>query len=519
MPGSAERNVRRPDSASAAVAPDAIGARSRMDSGGFITAGFQNSHVHFIGDQVEETAVSADGTHLFAILGGATTSVVSWPIGSPEPGRTIHQAWTWGLGVSPDGRSFVAIRNERRSAIWTLAMTGSDQGAPITDGASADEGVYGIAWTPDGRIVYTTEASGNPDIWIMNADGSRRVQLTSNPGLDIFPRVTHDGRYIVFVSDRDGSARGWRMALDGSGATQLTAEPVGRFRLSVSNDDKWVFYDDTRGDTRKVSIDGGPGEPTFSAEQLASLGEPLPRGFHEAMPSPDGTMVAGHYGTAQGERIVVIPMTGGPAKRFDTLPPNASWAPDGRSFVFTGNRGGVSNLLRVPIGGGDPLFVWGWVPFVDPDPMLSYFTCDQVTTDPEEAGYNDANWCSEEYDALYEEQKVELDEDRRREIVADMLRLFNREATYLVLLQDPDLQAYRTDRFEGWLHQPADIGPVMFTNSSPTYANLSVIGGGGDDDGGLSTGLLIGIIAAGVVLVGGAAFAFTRSRKTADERE
>ena len=25
------------------------------------------------------------------------------------------------------------------------------------------------------------------------------------------------------------------------------------------------------------------------------------------------------------------------------------------------------------------LFVWGWTPFVDPDPELSYFTCDQLT--------------------------------------------------------------------------------------------------------------------------------------------
>ena len=57
-----------------------------------------------------------------------------------------------------------------------------------------------------------------------------------------------------------------------------------------------------------------------------------------------------------------------------------------------------------------------------------------------------------------------------------MLKLFNRESTYLVLLQDADLQAYRTDRFEGWVQQPAGTGPVLFTNTSPSYVNLSVIG-------------------------------------------
>jgi peptide/nickel transport system substrate-binding protein len=134
-----------------------------------------------------------------------------------------------------------------------------------------------------------------------------------------------------------------------------------------------------------------------------------------------------------------------------------------------------SQLYDAQVRGEYDMFEWGWTPFVDPDPMLSYFTCDQVTTDPDNPGSNDANWCSEEYDELYAQQKVELDPERRREIVADMLRLFNREATYLVLSLDPELQAYRTDRFEGWTPQPTEIGPVLFTNTSPTYANLTVI--------------------------------------------
>ena len=37
------------------------------------------------------------------------------------------------------------------------------------------------------------------------------------------------------------------------------------------------------------------------------------------------------------------------------------------------------------------------------------------------------------------------------EIVHEMLRLFYDEAPYVVLFEDADLQAYRTDRFEGWL--------------------------------------------------------------------
>ena len=177
-----------------------------------------------------------------------------------------------------------------------------------------------------------------------------------------------------------------------------------------------------------------------------------------------------------------------------------------------------SQLGEVVANGTYDIFVWGWTPFVDPDPMLSYFTCAQLTTDPEVVGYNDANWCSEEYDALYEQQKVERDPDKRREIVAEMLKLFNRESTYLVLMNDADTQAYRTDRFEGWLQQPAGTGPVLFTNTSPTYANLSVIGGGGDD-GGVNVALIVGIAVAAVAVIGIGAFVITRRRTADEERE
>ena len=178
-----------------------------------------------------------------------------------------------------------------------------------------------------------------------------------------------------------------------------------------------------------------------------------------------------------------------------------------------------TQLTDVIASGEYDLFSWGWTPFVDPDPMLSYFTCGQVTTDIESVGYNDANWCDERYDALYEEQKVELDRDERIDIVHEMLRLFYDESTYIVLYEDADTQAYRTDRFEGWVQQPSDIGPVLFTNSSPSYVNLTPIEGGGGDGGGLSTGVLIALIAAGIIVIGGGVLLVVRNRTSRDDRE
>jgi peptide/nickel transport system substrate-binding protein len=185
-----------------------------------------------------------------------------------------------------------------------------------------------------------------------------------------------------------------------------------------------------------------------------------------------------------------------------------------------------SRLTEV-IGKGDyDIFSWGWTPFVDPDPMLSYFTCSQVADDPENPTdyYNDANYCDPEYDKLYAQQKVELDPDRRVELVHQMLTRFHDAAVYNVLYVYPDTQVYRKGRFEGWTKQPADTGPVLYSNSSPTYAVLKPVsaaagggGAGGGDDGG-GSGALIVIVIAGVALLGGGALLAMR-RRTADERE
>lgn len=180
-----------------------------------------------------------------------------------------------------------------------------------------------------------------------------------------------------------------------------------------------------------------------------------------------------------------------------------------------------SKLTEV-IGKGEyDMFHWGWTPFVDPDPMLSYFTCGQVSADPKNPTnyYNDANWCDKRYDADYKAQNVELDKTKRLAIVHRMLRRMYDAAVYNVLYRNPDLQAYRTDRFEGWVRQPASIGPVLFTNSSPTYAALkpvaAVAGAGGS---GLGTGAIVGIVAAVVVVLGAGALLLGR-RRGADDRE
>ena len=189
--------------------------------------------------------------------------------------------------------------------------------------------------------------------------------------------------------------------------------------------------------------------------------------------------------------------------------------------IATTKKTADDTQLTTIIGKGDyDMFSWGWTPFVDPDPMLSYFTCGQIASDPEDPTnyYNDANYCDPQYDKLYEQQKVELNRDKREQIVHEMLTRFQQSATYNVLYTEPELQAYRKGRFEGFVRQPAKIGPVIYQQTSPTYAVLKpASASSGGDDGG-NSGVIIAIIAV-VVLGGGAAFFLLRRRRTVYERE
>jgi peptide/nickel transport system substrate-binding protein len=85
-----------------------------------------------------------------------------------------------------------------------------------------------------------------------------------------------------------------------------------------------------------------------------------------------------------------------------------------------------------------------------------------------------------------------------------MLTRFYRSAVYIPLEYSPDLQAYRTDRFTGWTRQPANIGPVVFTNTSPTYFNLKPLkkqtSGFAPETGGRLVGGLMLLAAAGLLV-------------------
>lgn len=274
---------------------------------------------------------------------------VSYPAG--EARRITNDVNDYrSVTITADSSALVTVQKDQLSNVWTLAADAADasRASQITSGKY--NGWSGLSWTPDGQIVYTSNASGNPDIWIMQRDGTNQKQLTANAGANSYPATSPDGRYVLFVSERTGVPLIWRMNIDGSNQKQLTN--AKSYFPQVSPDSRWVVYesyDAGKWTLWKVSIDGG------DALRLTENTAESP------VISPDGKQIAYYYidEQANGQRkIAIIPFEGGePVKTFD-LPQTAwwviRWSANSRALNYVDTRSGVSNIWSMPTDGGKP---------------------------------------------------------------------------------------------------------------------------------------------------------------------
>ena len=101
---------------------------------------------------------------------------------------------------------------------YLRSISGKTGDVQITSGSSR---YFDLAWTPDGHLLYASDATGSADLWTMNGDGTGERQLTSGPGRNYSPASSPDAKNIVFHSNRDGNWNIWRV--DANGGQSLGA--------------------------------------------------------------------------------------------------------------------------------------------------------------------------------------------------------------------------------------------------------------------------------------------------------
>lgn len=112
------------------------------------------------------------------------------------------------------------------------------------------------------------------------------------------------------------------------------------------------------------------------------------------------------------------------------------------------------SLIAATTPAGDyDLVIWGWGPDPDPDFILSVMTTDQFV----DGGWSDSGYHNPEYDQLYLDQQMAVDKAERQAIIHKMQEMVFNDRPYIVIYYEKLLQAYRSDRFTGFIESPIGI--------------------------------------------------------------
>ena len=263
-----------------------------------------------------------------------------------------------GTSITSDGADLATVQVTLTGNLWVAGFGSAASFSPpreITSGISRADGISGIIWTSDGKLIYSYYTSGTIQLASAAPDGTDVH--------DIAPRVVTpswlsncgDGKHFVFsMGGGTGGSAIWRADMDGSNVTQLSTSQIA-VHPNCSPDGKFVVYVNVVGNSTrlmKVGIDGGAASEISKADA-----------FNPVI-SPDGASVAALYqpDPSKHPSLAVIGLAGGEVRNVYNLPVEAqeaingdggqklAWINDGRAILYPVNNDGVVTLWAQPVG-------------------------------------------------------------------------------------------------------------------------------------------------------------------------
>ena len=312
--------------------------------------------------EVTKTAWLADGSALIvtAVELNSYSSVphylifqIDYPSGAvhritndrSQYGESWHSDGGVTISLADSSEALLAVEHRQVNNIWIAAADNLRDQRQITFGSFGKyDGLWGLDWTPDGKLVFTTSDTESQFIAQMNPDGSDRKQITASGKVDSSLSVTADGRHIIFHSNRAPDFSIWRSDIDGANAKQLT---FGKYAYQPTStaDGKWVYYNSHIGGKNgflcRVPFDGGE-EECFTDKETSTPSS-----------SPDGRFIAAAYRTDK-TRIAIFSTDDHRIIRQIDIPKNATsfigirWTHDSRAFTL---RDAFSGYWMFPVEG------------------------------------------------------------------------------------------------------------------------------------------------------------------------
>ena len=171
--------------------------------------------------------------------------------------------------------------------------------------------------------------------------------------------------------------------------------------------------------------------------------------------------------------------------------------------------------------GNYDLYFTGWGIGPDPDFQLSINQCSSRPNPDGTGATSESNYCSAEFDTLYEQQHAELDQSKRSDLVKQAQELIYNSAVNKVMYYANTLEAYRSDKFEPFTTQPQEGGVITGQNGPWGYYSATPISSDSEGSTGergvnpMAVAVPIGIV---VIIGAGVFFLLLRRRSKVDER-
>jgi Tol biopolymer transport system component len=216
----------------------------------------------------------------------------------------------------------------------------------LTEGTKKRDGMKGVKWFNNDQIIYSSQSSGNDNIWLTNEQGGVETQVTSGAFVDRSPFPIPQKNAVTFSSNRSGSFNIWRCDVNGSNLQQLSH---GNYDIEplVSPDGRWIVY-------------GSFGDSASSIMRMSSNGDSIElltsKHVQSHAISPDSKYLAFvYFNEEQKQKLAILSLNTKEIIKEMDIPRNIrSWTPDGKGFAYIDTKNEVSNIWSQPMDGGKP---------------------------------------------------------------------------------------------------------------------------------------------------------------------
>ena len=235
-----------------------------------------------------------------------------------------------------------------------LAVTSASGPAPTplpVEAILTTTRISGIRRSNDGRkLVYTSTASGRPNLWLMNVDGTGAHQLVTNDDRQSGARFTHDDGAVVYSQDRGGNEYYdiYEVPVNGGEPRNLTNTPDISETVSEFSPDGKMLAIGVKQKTAPATNLAVMQWPSGSIRQLTHEADPKASWSENAW-SPDGRFLYAtrSIGIDDSEIFRIDVVTGTSEQLLEhtgkQLISVAGVSRDGRTLLVTSNANGGYN--------------------------------------------------------------------------------------------------------------------------------------------------------------------------------